>query len=221
MKLISNPPFLADDPMCKLYVRYLPGGGVKVRDWSPSKHTLTVGGSATNSTAQSKFGDGSIQTTNGSISAAASPDWNFTLGWTIGGWFRPTVAAVNQTIFSIDSAVTNQLILVNRAVGTLQPNFYYKNSAAQMITTALTLNAWNYVEIDCTASGTIYGSVNGVINTLLTGQAANDLSSYPFYISTYDGTNQPYSGGFDEFFILVGRCLHTASFTPPRRRMIA
>lgn len=172
---------------------------------------LRTVGSAQISTAQSKFGGGSISFngTNSYLFSAASQVIALGGGdWTVEAWVYPTASAV-QGIISFGSGAT------------VQPYFYLNGTTPTILWNsinvatgpAVTLNTWNHVAF--TRSGS-------TIRVFTNGTSGTAVSPYTD-VFTSGGTNigssslaaQLLSGYLDDLRVTKGYARYTSNFTPP------
>lgn len=195
-------------------------------DNSTKNRTITVGGNAVISTAQSKFG-GSSASFDGSgdyLSMGPSSDFGFSGDFTVEGWFNATSFATSgdyKRLWSVGNDTGNSLVLNVETNGQLD---FRANDTALISSSAnaMTTGSWYHVAVSRT-SGTLRMFVNGT----LVGTAANttDFSSYdayPFYVGIM-GQQTPNSAGLasswdgyiDDFEVTKGVGVYAANFTAP------
>lgn len=214
----TSPPTAVTNT--KLLVNFTNAGIV---DNSMMHDIETIGG-AQISTAQSKFGGGSIYFDgNGDYlkitplpQASITPDLQVTSGdWTVEAWVRFEA----QTICTLFSRIANSgsgdwSVFYNegldiwRVVGT-------GGTVDQTNTWAPTLNTWYHIAV-CRSGSSFYFFVDGVKQgNTVTSTATFSTTATGMAIGAFaDGTN-PYQGYIDDLRITNGVARYTANFTPP------
>lgn len=196
-------------------------GSTTITDNSANPKTVTAGGNAQISTAQSKFGGSSLyfDGTGDYLSIPAHADFQFGTGaFTIEAWLYMTATpgAQGAQIFGRQEygAGSDYVFLVksDRTV-----TFYLSNAAANVATSTATvpLNTWCHVAV--TRSGTtFYVFVDGV-----GASGTSALSTEVPYAVSYsigadqNGDESNYTGHIDDLRITKGVARYTATFTPP------
>jgi hypothetical protein len=210
------------------------GTGQSFSDSSPSKHTITVNGNTTHSTAQSKFSGGSIYFDGSDgLQIADSDDWNFGSGdYTLDCWIYPTAiniygGIINQGEHSGNYQL-NSLEMYTDGYWPFTGNIRWlirNTSPTQLLdiktpSGSIALNSWYHIA--AVKNGTSYKIyIDGVESASGTQATALEDLSWPMYIgqrSVSGGANYYYQGYIDEARITKGTALWTSNFTPPTRR---
>ncbi|MBF0520279.1 MAG: LamG domain-containing protein [Nitrospirae bacterium] len=159
------------------------GSGQTFIDSSPAAHTLTVGGNATQSTTQSKFGGSSayFDGTGDYISIASPTDFNFGTGdFTIEWWgYNFNSLAATHAIFSAGDASSGGFAVLANT------NYIYIQNNGDSIETDCgnaATSGWNHFAV-VRYQGTMYWFINGLSQTL-TG-----TGNFGTYNITYTGTS--------------------------------
>ncbi len=144
-----------------------------------------------------KYGNAISMTSTANVSLGSQSIADNAANITVGAWVYPTAqtAATHYRIF------TEQTVLYVGQYGS-QVSFYMGDGASWLTSDttggALTINSWNHVvwvKNGTTASVYINGSLS---KSGISAPATLGTSSNVNYISTYDGTNQPWAGRLDE-----------------------
>lgn len=174
-------------------------GSTSVTDFSPSPATLTMSGSATISTSQSKFGGSSLSflsSSAGSISFLAGSKLTFPSDFTIETWvYFPSVPSVYAAIFEARAAASaQQFALGFRTVsGVITPELYDGSNVLQQ--GAVTTQAWahvawvrsgstlgTYVNKTLAGTNTLSGTLAPTGNTVFIGRLPYDNLNATFFI---------------------------------------
>jgi len=200
--------------------------GTSFPDTSAIPKTISPGGNAQTSTAQSKF-NGSSMLFDGAgdyLTSADSADWDFGVAdFTLRLFIRP--AATNDTELiaqRFTTEVNNFWFIRLTAAGKIR--VYAKSSGAVVTdviqsSAALSLNTWYHICI-VRASGTVSIAIDGIFGTTsttnLTTAWPNPTGTVPLLIGTGDNTYTPaYNGYMAELEIIKGVATNTSNFTPP------
>ena len=211
-------------------------------DGSTNDHTITVVGN----TANRRFGPYNFLTYNkadygGSIFSDGSGDYMTTPAdtthltmagdFTIDFWYYPTAAVSNGFAYGKWNNSSDGwaiFLTPNWSSGNFgYVTFYYGNygsneSATNLRSSPITLNAWHYIRI-VRSSGVFYMSVNGKVGTR-SNYGANGLSwsdTRTFNANSVIGITGQASGYtlgqafMSDFRVIVGTALTTGDFTPP------
>ena len=188
-----------------------------------AKNVLETVGDAKVSTAQYKYGTGSMyfDGTGDWLILPRSQLFNFGTGnLTIEGWINvPNSNSTYKTIFSIGSPV--QIYSVS---GTVEAYFNDSDNALTYIvnpasgpSSSVAANTWCHFAI--VRNGTTFTTyVNGIGGTPVTGvTAAIAYSATAPYIGTIgsDPSQYPFTGYIDDLRITKGYARYTSTFTPP------
>lgn len=198
-------------------------------DVSPTPKTATVNGTATISSAWSKFGGASANfpnTTSAYVTygAASAFDWlTLTLeSWTIHGHFRVPDTTGAKAIITKGTNNTTQACVLLLVSGTnLQCNIYQSTAFAGVgaIATGVTANTDHHFEV-------VYDAPNRQFKTALDGAFGSwqSIAASTEYVTAngaqltlgrYSDAAVPMSGYVDDLEILRGVIAHTSNFTPP------
>jgi prepilin-type N-terminal cleavage/methylation domain-containing protein len=191
-------------------------GSTSFVDASSSSHTLTAYGNAQISTAQKKFGTGSLYTTSGYLTPSNITDFNFihkgTEAWSIATWIMRT-SDTNGALLDCSNGASGNGIYITFLSGV--PSFEIDGSGRYFVTgtgNPVTLNTWHYVVFSydpSLASNNYKTYVDGVLNV-----QANKASSYStgditqFKLGENLADNRPFIGYVDEFAIFRGYVLN-------------
>lgn len=184
---------------------------------------LETVGNAQISTAQSKFGGGSMYFDGSGDALTAPPSINLAMGsgdftiemWVNGANSGSTVGGAYPRIFQLGAAQTSSTIECYNAAGT----FYVEVGLSNFVTfTASTLlnSTWNHFAVS-RAGSSLKVFVNGTqVGSTLTSTA--NLTS-PTTNTSFIGASTASSGNFngyiDDLRITKGYARYTANFTPP------
>ena len=133
--------------------------------------------------------------------------------WTIEAWIKTSASATTQSIVSKATTgdLAYQLVMVNGILYANVTNTAGTWDAQRVGTTNIADGNWHHVAMVFVGSTNLDIYVDGKIDnsTTLTGTIPSMIrdSATFFYISTYDGTNQPFSGTIDE--VRVSRMART------------
>jgi hypothetical protein len=147
------------------------------------------------------------------IPASGALDFG-TSNFTIEIWAYPTASGANRRFYSNwGSSGSVQIGFRQESNNTLR--FFTTTSGIDFSSsTLLTLNAWNHCAI--VRNGSVFTMfLNGIIvGTVTSSSAMPSTASIPTYISTYDGTNEPWSGFLADLRVVKGVAVYTGGFTP-------
>lgn len=208
---------MALDPRVVLLI----GAETGVLDESSYARTLTAVGNAARTTAQFKYGVGSLtfDGTGDRVTAADSNDWSFGAGdFTVEGWFRFLVKTNNQALVTqwgtVPAANGFALYITGGALW-----FFTTVSADVSFTWVPTLGQWYHIAAD--RSGTtlrLYidgavvatnASASGTLNNSTQALALGALGVTDAF-PTFD-----FNGQMDEIRITTGLAQYAGAFTPP------
>ena len=186
-------------------------------------NNLETVGNAQISTAQSKFGGGSMafDGTGDWLVAAATPNnrINTTGNFTIEMWVYFNTVAADQRLIAWDNNANNFVIaFYTSSPGNLA---YYLSSSgtawniAQNISMgSVAANTWYHIAL--VRSGNVFTPyINGVAGTTTTNSSALFSSTLPFLIGAVGNGGSPFNGYIDDLRITNGYARYTANFTPP------
>jgi hypothetical protein len=187
--------------------------GTVFTDSSSYARTITRSGSVVTRTNVKKFGTASLRgEANGYL--RFSPAITLSGDFTIATWFSADDITRDQALFGLSSTENNQQIFrLNEGVTTGNLITYsnaYLWSRSNNYLSGLTSGVFNHYEM--TRQGTtVRLFVNG---NLLVTVTFSGIISIDTIGAGYAGAFNQIHGNMDEVIIL-GECLHTASFTPP------
>ena len=203
------------DSAVKLYLKGNgANGSTKFFDDSQNHISLTTNGTATNSTTISKFGGSSISFgTGGSITVPASSIFNYGSQFAYVFWlYYPALPSTNTRVFSQnDTGITFYLNLTDTGL--------ISNGTGHTISSRPTAGELHYCVI-IYKSNTMTYYLDGV-SKMSFAATDIDLSAYPLYISTYNGSGQPLVNGYiDDFILMTGDAMENFDPTiiPTRQR---
>lgn len=182
-------------------------------------HTFSAIGSATLSTAQSKFGGASLALngTSQAIQAATSTDWEMGSGsFTIEAWVRPAIAVVaRMDIF--ERWATYGFGLNIESTGFLRGYVTNTTSGSVLVgpgATTVTNGVWHHVALVRDGT-TMRLFLDGVSQGTATFNGSIDSISETLSIGYDNGGSRWFNGNIDEVRITKGVARYTANFTPP------
>jgi hypothetical protein len=199
-------------------------GATTTSDLSNSNHSVTFNGSASISTAQSKFGGSSLYLNGSSQNASvpSSSDWDFGADdFTVECWFRIPNISGNKAIFAGATdywmgtlVVGDKLGYYVSANGTSWGLIGYLGISAGAGTITLAADTWYHFAF--VRNGNQWtGYLNGaqdytasVAGTLVTRSEAK-------YIGRWGNALNDFTGYIDEFRVTKGIARYTSAFTPP------
>jgi hypothetical protein len=200
-------------------------GSTTFTDSSSNARTVTVGGDAQISTAQSKFGgasgyfDGSGDLLNATVAAIG------TGAYTIEGWFYTSL--VNPSWKSLAALSDGLMVYFHQGAvvgyGGDIPSSALRSKQGQFgPQAALAANTWHHWAITRTSAGVVNVFANGVAGGLDFGNgAAQTGNTYNSTGTTFrvgvaaGGAGENFDGYLDEIRFTPGVARYTANFTPP------
>jgi hypothetical protein len=190
-------------------------------DSSSNNYSVTRGGSATISTAQSKFGGSSLLVTGGDDCVTVPAGSNFAYGtgdFTIEAWIYRTSTSDSATVFAQTEDGTNYVLLAVDSDGTV---FFIgtdsgggdaiEGPAGNLVA----VNAWHHIAV-ARSSGYVKVYCDGVGGTA-TENTTNfsDTTRVPT-VGRYTHTSDiAFVGYIDELRVVKGAAIYTGNFTPP------
>lgn len=192
-------------------------GSTTITDSSLTPKTVTAGGNAQISTAQSKFGGASLLFDgNDYLSVGAAADFpygtdNFTIECFI---YNTTISASNSSIYSQRNPVSNGLSL---RINLSKLDFFINNAGTGLFTGSTTLSVDTWYHVALTREGTRFkiwldgnlDATSGVLTQSLTS------TQIPYIGTNSSNIAAGIVGYIDEFRITMGIARYTANFTPP------
>ena len=203
------------DSAVKLYLKGNgANGSTKFFDDSQNHISLTTNGTATNSTTISKFGGSSISFgTGGSITVPASSIFNYGSQFAYVFWlYYPTLPSTATRVFTQNDSGLSLFFYP------IETSLFF-NGIHNTIYSLPTAGELHYCVI-IYKSNTITYYLDGV-SKISFAATDIDLSAYPLYISTYNGSGQPLINGYiDDFILMTGDAMENFDPTiiPTRQR---
>jgi hypothetical protein len=197
-------------------------GSTTITDNSPTPKTVTAGGDAQISTAQSKFGGASIafDGTGDRVSVANNAALDFGTGdFTVECWVFSVAALTSYTIqYAHIAGKGNGILASTYALGFHQQKInWFANSVFNLGTTTLTNNTWYHFAVSRSGS-TLRLFVNG-LQELSRTNTVNYTSSQSFNAGDRQASDPsaqyPLNGYIDDLRITKGVARYTTNFTPP------
>lgn len=189
-------------------------------DSSPEPKAFTRGGntSLVTSSAQAKFGAGSLAFDGNTYLSTPQGNWLFgTADFTIDAWIYRTrndswQAIGGQWRNGSDAAWSLHV------AGTNDPVFLFRNATVDLAVgtgVALARNTWTHVRA-CRAGDNLHLFQGGVLRSTRSGYGAHSVGNgNPLFLGWAPNTTDFFEGHVDEFRVVRGVALSTASFTPP------
>lgn len=180
----------------------------------------TRSGTCVVSTAQQKFGSGSLSLTgNGRFSRTVAGANYGTGDFTVDFWVRPLPTGVQNysRFFQQGPNSTNGGLWLVRDSNKNPPTFLcqvYSAGYQNIVLTSETApnSTWTHVALG--RKGTQwYFFLNGV--SIAAASNANNITQTAMYIGGNSGTTEEFSGNIDEFRVMAGACRWVKNFTPP------
>ena len=187
-----------------------------------SGKTLTANGDAQVSTAQKKFGSGSLllDGTGDYVSLASSNDFGFTTGdFSVNFWVRlDAIGSGAQNLFDMRAGSASDPV---PRIYTQSGNIYYDVGGTARITgsSALSATTWHHIALD--RSGT---NTKLFVDGTQVGSTYTDSNDYgnikPLIIGAdYAGANAT-DGYIDDFRVVKGASIYSSNFSAPTSRHI-
>ena len=210
------------------------GTGTSFEDSSPSKHTITTNGNTTHSSAQSKFGGGSIYFDGtGDYLRTAAADF-LDGSWTVDCWFYydgsfpGTVEGLIALDYDGTGGSSNNAMNLTVLSGAIALYVSSDVSSGWDIVNGTTggsvsASAWNHGAVVFNGS-TYKAYLNGtqVISVTSSTAVASQSSSQIIVGTTADASSgQSWNGYIDEVRVMTGTALWGSAFTPPTRRNLS
>ena len=173
----------------------------------------TFGSDAKVSTAQYKYGTGSIYLNgdNNYLTSRASNLYSFGSGdFTVEMWLYVSSSGSNQCVIDFRNAGDTNGIFLRSTSST---NFEIRIGNSSIHTFTATAGQFNHIAI-VRSSGTIKSFVNGV-ETGSTSNSTNLTSQGPLYINRFYDLAAGIVGYIDDLRITRGYARYTSNFTPP------
>ncbi|WP_164483772.1 MULTISPECIES: LamG-like jellyroll fold domain-containing protein [unclassified Polaromonas] len=203
-------------------------GSTTFTDSSPSPKTLSAIGTATISTAQSKFGGSAIYFNGaaGHLSTPANASFDIGLGdFTVETWYYPGAATgSSQALFTVGNPTNysaSGLSLGIQHVGSTGKLVAFVYNASQytnvLSTGALAVNSWYHVAL-VRKSGVLSLYLNGVLQGSGNANFAANVPASGWMVSVgrYNNETPAYVNGYlDDFRFTKGIARYSANFTPP------
>ena len=187
-------------------------GSTTFTDSGPDGLSMTASGSASISTAQSKFGGASGLFPGGShITFPATIPFNSD-PFTVECWVYPTTLDGNN----IYSARTSGSGITFRLLSNGELNFFYGHGTSAFQTTAgVSLNTWSHVAVTRDSNNLFTLWIDGVSSATSTITASMGTGATPVIGKAASFGGEYFKGYIDELRVTKGVCRYTANFTPP------
>ncbi|WP_228778464.1 MULTISPECIES: LamG domain-containing protein [unclassified Polaromonas] len=203
-------------------------GGISFTDSSLVPKTITRGGNAVTSTAQSRFGGSAIALNGaaGYLSTSSGTSFDVGLGdFTVETWYYANAATTNhQALFTIGNPANYTaagLSLGIHHLGTSGKLTAFIYGATQYTSVesagALAVNSWHHIAF-VRKNGVLSLYLNGVSQGSVNANFAANASSTGWMLSVgrYSNESPRYVNGFlDDFRFTKGVARYSANFTPP------
>lgn len=185
-----------------------------------SGKTWTAAGHAAVSTAQQKFGAGSLYCdgTGDYIYTADHSDFNVGNGlFTISMWSRQSVSDTKCLFSKRANSSAYAYMLVFMFGGNY--NFFASSNGSSwdlangLSIGAISVNNWQYISISRDATN-IYCALGGTITQTIATTASINVNSSDFRIGA-ESDGYSMNGYVDEFIFKKGECLYTANYSVP------
>jgi len=177
----------------------LQGESSPIADTSKFSSTIGVGGTVTPSTAQVKFGNGSVPfSTNNYLTPTR--DLSQTGNFTFETWIYPVATSSQSTILQVGNEAANRIVYYLDSSSNLQYNVY--GATTVPLSGNFPTGAWNHLAI--TRSGnTLSAYKNGTLvgTATQTGVLGNSVSTI---VGATIGGGGPFSGYMDDFRFTSG-----------------
>jgi hypothetical protein len=200
-------------------------GSTVITDSSGSPKTVTAGGNAQISTAQSKFGGASIAFDGAGdyLSAGILEDWTFLndgTAFTVEAFVRGSVFSGNRVIAStiVNSSSVGIFLSVNSGKASFRIARGSTGNFALSLEddTVLSVDTWHHLAFVLTAEGVGAIYVNGTLEDSGTASSFSlSRPSYPLAIGANPNISLFFNGYIDDLRITKGVARYTANFTPP------
>jgi hypothetical protein len=229
VRLTTGVPPPAGNPNWAYLEALLPFD-VDLADHGPLSRSVTVNGSVTVSSAQSRFGVASASfpgTTSDYLSVGTAGQFDFltrTLeSWTIRGWYRvPNTLAVRSLVVkgTNNSTMAALIFIIN---GTNLAASMYKSSGygsgGSAVAAGVVANTWQHFALTYDAGTRVLRAfVDGVLGATADTLVAETNFATPngqvLTVGRYSDATFPFDGFLQGIEIMRGACLHTANFTP-------
>ena len=199
-------------------------GSTVITDSSGSPKTVTAGGNAQISTAQSKFGGASIAFDGAGdyLSAGILEDWTFLhdgTAFTVEAFVRGSVFSGNRVIAStiVNSSSVGIFLSVNSGKASFRIARGSTGNFALSLEddTVLSVDTWHHLAFVLTAEGVGAIYVNGTLEDSGTASSFSlSRPSYPLAIGANPNISLFFNGYIDDLRITKGVARYTANFTP-------
>jgi hypothetical protein len=195
----------------------LNGSNSAIYDQSTRNNLLTAG-SAQISTAQYKFGTGSMYF-NGSTDYITTAGTNQTLmfgtnAFTVEHWvkFTSTTSYINSIGDNSHFTTANNFLFMWNYAGAGRLSFWINNAVVCSTTSAYNNDAWHHVAVTRTAAGAITIWVDGTADG--TGTSSVSVGTGTIIIGNQAQVSRYWAGYIDEVRITNGYARYSATFTP-------
>lgn len=185
-----------------------------------SKNNLLTAGSTQISTAQYKFGTGSMYF-NGSTDYITTSGTSKLLlfgtgAFTIEHWvkFTATTAYINSIGDNSHFTTTNNFLFMWNYAGAGRLSFWINNAAICSTTNAYNNDAWHHVAVTRSSAGVITIWVDGVADGTASGYGSTNVGTGSLIIGNQAQVSRYWAGYIDEVRVTRGYARYTTSFTP-------
>ena len=191
-------------------------GATATSDLSNNNKSSTIGGSATISTAQSKFGGSSLNVSSGYCDISSSDIIEFgTSDFTFELWYYKTSATSGtMVLFDCRTGSSGSQYVPTSAFTDEKPYWYVYSTTLITSSISTSLNVWNHFAV-VRNSGTTTMYINGA--SAGSASDSNNYVSSRVAIGAYRtlATQYSFPGYIDGFRITKGVARYTSAFTPP------
>jgi hypothetical protein len=188
---------------------------------SAAMNNVVTAGSAQISTAQVKYGTGSLSFngTTDYLSVPASPSFAFGTGdFTVEYWFYQTSVVTNE--YEIWESQTSSAFIIYKvgSSGALSWRPYGSTDQTILAHASIPINTWTHVAVS-RASGTTKAFVNGVQVNSVADSTTYVTPTVVYTIGGRDGGSNYFPGYIDDFRVTKGYARYTSAFTPPTAQL--
>ncbi len=222
MRFVKTPPYLVDDPRCKLYIRSQgTEGNLKFFDASPSHNTVTRAGSLSVVNSPAKFAPSSMSfASNNYLVVGDSADWDRSAGqsYTLSMWVYCTNTTVYKVLFSFAVSTTDAVFRLQQDIDQTWTIYVPSGNVVSVLET-LPANTWTHLAIICNGN-----TVSFYINGVQKGSSGTSSSAWSTATRVVIGANynnaNPFIGNIDEFTFWKDIAIPITTLYPQNRRFI-
>jgi len=189
-------------------------------DQASGKGAATVEGGAVISTAQKKFGNGSLllNGANQLIKWDSHADWNISGDFTLEGWFRLSALPPSgtwATLFAWHNAVANQgWRLIVGVAGQLHWSTDAGGNNGFLVNAGITTGQWYHIAVT-NEGGVLKAWLDGALIATDNGWSFTPPTNEPFRIGATSDGDWEFNGFVDSVRLTKGAVRYTDNFTPP------